>query len=261
MLGNFVFRGANISYTVKGKGRSILLIHGFLACKEIWKDYDSRLAKHFRVVTLDLPGHGESECIGYVHNMELLAECIKKLLQLLVIRKTIVVGHSLGGYVGLAFAENYPDSVLGLLMVNSSAKGDSEQRKKSRVQLIDLVKKDKNRAIELLVPSFFTLKSRKTTWQVKSYLRMAKKCSEQAIIATVEGMKIRKEREIILKFAQFKYHYIIGLQDAILNLQQLKLEANMGAEGDFTIIADASHMSLIETKEQVFKTIKLFSKR
>jgi hypothetical protein len=90
---------------------------------------------------------------------------------------------------------------------------------------------------------------------------MAKKCSEQAIIATVEGMKIRKEREIILKFAPFKYHYIIGLQDAILNLQQLKLEANMGAEGDFTIIADASHMSLIETKEQVFKTIKLFSKR
>ena len=112
MFGNFVFRGANISYSVKGKGRSILLIHGFLACKEIWKDYDSRLAKHFRVVTLDLPGHGESGCIGYVHNMELLAECIKKLLQLLVIRKTIVVGHSLGGYVGLAFAENYPDSVL-----------------------------------------------------------------------------------------------------------------------------------------------------
>ncbi|MFT6166059.1 MAG: pimeloyl-ACP methyl ester carboxylesterase [Vicingaceae bacterium] len=261
MLGTFVFRGATIAYSVNGKGRSILLIHGFLGAKEIWKELDSRLAKNFKVVSIDLPGHGESDCIGYVHNMELLAECCKSLLSHLSIRKAVVVGHSLGGYVSLAFGEKFPDSVLGLMLVNSTAKGDSEDRKKSRNQLIKLVKKDRIKLLTSLVPSFFSINNRKTTWQIKRYLHMAKKCSEQAIIATAEGMKIRKEREIVLKFAPYHYHYIIGVQDSILDSNQLINETKIGMYGSYSLLDDASHMSLVESKEEVFRAIKSFSRR
>lgn len=261
MLGTFVFRGATITYSVKGKGRSILLIHGFLGAKEIWKELESRLAKNFKVVSIDLPGHGQSDCIGYVHNMELLAECCKGLLNHLSIRKAVIIGHSLGGYVSLAFGEKFPDSVLGLMLVNSTAKGDSEDRKKSRNQLIKLVKKDRLKLLATLVPTFFSIKNRKTTRQVKRYLNMAKNCSEQAIIATAEGMKIRKEREIVLKFAPYPYHYIIGVKDSILDFNQLIKETKIGEHGSYSLLDDASHMSLIESKEEVFRAIKFFSKR
>lgn len=261
MLGTFLFRGAKISYSTKGKGRTILLIHGFLGAKEIWKEYETRLAKNFKVISIDLPGHGESDCIGYVHNMELLAECCKTLLQNLSVRKAIVAGHSLGGYVSLAFGEKFPDSVLGLILINSTAKGDSIDRKKSRNQLMKMVKKDRLKILSVLVPSFFSIRTRKTTWQIKRYLNFAKNCSEQAIIATAEGMKIRKEREIVLKFAPYPYHYIIGKKDSILSYKQLMKETKIGEQGSYSLLEDASHMSLIETKEQVFKAIKDFSKR
>ena len=90
---------------------------------------------------------------------------------------------------------------------------------------------------------------------------MANNCTEQGIIATAEGMKIRKEREIVLKFAPYPYRYIIGAQDSILNPNQLIKETEIGQFGTYTLLDDASHMSLLESKEQVLKEIKLFSKR
>ena len=261
MLGKFIFRGANIAYSTKGKGRAIVLIHGFLGAKEIWNEYQSRLAKNFQVICIDLPGHGKSACIGYVHNMELLAACVKQLLKQLNKRKAIIIGHSLGGYVGLAFAEMHPEAVLGLILINSTANGDSKAKVSSRNQLIELVKKDKSRAIDLLVPTFFSHKTRKTGWQIKSYLKMAQHCSEQAIIATIEGMKIRKEREILLKFAPFRFHYIISENDSILPSNQLIAETEIGENGSYTIIEDSSHMSIMDKKEQVFRVIKTFSKQ
>ncbi|MBL4708448.1 MAG: alpha/beta hydrolase [Flavobacteriales bacterium] len=259
MSANFLFRGAQISYTTKGKGRCIVLIHGFLGSKEIWNDYQKRLSKKFKVVCIDLAGHGESECIGYVHNMELLAESIKALLKHLNVRKTVIAGHSLGGYVSLAFAEKYPDSVLGLMLINSSAKGDNSTRRQSRNQLIDLVKKDRKRAIELLVPGFFNLKKRNTTWQIKRYLKYAHNCSERGIIASIEGMKLRKEREIVLKFAPFPFIYLIGKYDSIFPEENLIEESNLGEKGSHFILEESSHMSLMEEQEKVYRYLKEFA--
>jgi len=261
MKSSIQYRGGNLTYLVQGKGRTIVLLHGFLGAKEIWKKYIPRLSKHFKVVVPDLPGHGESECIGYVHNMELLAEGIKALLIHLNIRKVVLAGHSLGGYVSLAFSEKYPDSVLGLVLLNSTARGDSAKRLKSRNQLIELVKKDRKRAIGLLVPTFFNIKRRYTHLQIKSYLKMAHKCDEQAIIATIEGMKNRKEREIVLKFAPFPFLFIIGEEDSILQKEDLIKQARLSIKGAYEVIENSSHMSLLEKEENVFKALKTFAKK
>lgn len=256
----FCFRGADIAYTVKGKGRAIVLIHGFLGSKEIWKDIQKRLSANFKVIAVDLPGHGNSDCIGYVHNIEILGASVQHLLKHLKVRKAVLAGHSLGGYVALAFAEINPDAVLGLIMINSTAKGDSQVRKNSRSKLIELVKKDRIKALKLLVPSFFNLKHRNTKRQINSYTKKALKCSERAIIATVEGMKLKKEREIVLKFAPFPYLYIAGKLDSIFNYKELEEETKLNDKGDFILIEDASHMSIQEQPEYIFKYIKAFSK-
>lgn len=257
----FSFRGSEFAYKVKGKGRAIVFLHGFLGSKEIWDDYLTRLAKNFKVISLDLPGHGESQNLGYIHEMELIAKLIHSLLQQLKIRKVILVGHSLGGYVALAFAEQFPDSLLGLILVNSTAKGDTKSKVASRNRLIKLLKKDSIKPIALLVPSFFNFKTRNTAYQKRRYLHMAMKANNSGVIATIEGMKIRKEREIVLKFAPFPFLYLIGVHDQLLPSNGLIEEANLNKNGIFDLFENSSHMIFWEEKEKCFKQIKNFSKK
>lgn len=254
------FRGEQLAYQDKGKGRAIVLIHGFLANGDLWKAFSSRLSKNYRLIIPDLAGHGDSAALGYVHSMELLAESIQSLLQELKIRKAIFVGHSLGAYVALAFAEKKPDQVLGLLLINSTAKGDSAVRKRSRNQLIQLIKTNRNKAIELLLPTFFKKRNRKTTYHIRAYAKMANKCDLQGILATIEGMKRRKEREIVLKFAPFPFAYLAGGQDEILPHKVLQAEAKLGENGSFAMIEESGHILPIEYPEYTFRAIKLFAK-
>jgi pimeloyl-ACP methyl ester carboxylesterase len=260
MKTDFHYKGAKLAYQKKGKGRTIVLIHGFLGSSQIWKEFVPRLSKRFQLITVDLFGHGESDCLGYVHNMELQAEGINSLLKHLSIRKAVFVGHSLGGYVSLALAEKYPDKVLGLVMLNSTAKGDSQQKKKSRNQLIQLVKENKERAIELLIPTFFQTNGNNARQGVRKYKTLAKRCNEQGIVANLEGMKIRKEREIVLKFAPFPYLYLIGKYDTILAVNELVEESNLNEKGEYLLLEETSHMGFYEEQEKVFKAISNFSK-
>ena len=253
------YLGEKIAYSIQGKGRTVFLIHGFLGSKNIWQPLINRLKNNFRVIAVDLPGHGESACVGYVHSMEMMADLVKSILNQHKIRKTILVGHSLGGYVSLAFAEKYPDKLHGLIMVNSSANSDSKERVGSRNQLIELVKRNKTKAIEALVPSFFVGKSLKLKRLKNRYLKEAHNCSNRGIIASVEGMKMRKEREIVLKFAPYPYMYIIGALDPILNPETLRSQVNLGEKGFLLELKDSAHMSFLEEEGKVYLAIKQFA--
>ncbi|MEQ8625455.1 MAG: alpha/beta hydrolase [Vicingaceae bacterium] len=254
------FRGSQFAYKVKGSGRAILLIHGFLGTQEVWNTYFDRLSTHFKVISLDLPGHGKSQNLGYVHEMGLMANLVYALLKELNIRKAVIAGHSLGGYVGLAFAELFPDHVLGLILVNSTAKGDSKAKINSRNQLISLLKKDQKRPLELLVPNFFNVINRKTGYFRRRYLNMAFKANHAGILATIEGMKIRKEREIVLKFAPFPYLHLIGEHDKLLATKDLMEEAELNDKGYAILFKESSHMLLWEEEEKCYKQIKHFTK-
>src|SRR3970282_1484694 len=102
------YKNTKISYSDTGKGSAIVLLHGFLENQTMWQNLVPELRQKNRIITIDLLGHGESGCVGYVHSMEDNAEAIRSVLSELRIRKAIFVGHSMGGYVALAFAELYP---------------------------------------------------------------------------------------------------------------------------------------------------------
>lgn len=255
------YMGEKIAYSIQGKGRTIFLIHGFLGSKLLWEPLIQRLKNNFQVIAVDLPGHGGSACVGYVHSMEMMADLVKSILNQHKIRKTILVGHSLGGYVSLAFAEKYPDKLHGLVMVNSTANSDSKDRLRSRNQLIELVKRNKTKAIEALIPSFFVGKTSKIARLKKRYLKEAHKCSNRGIIASVEGMKVRKEREIVLKFAPYSYLYIIGGVDPILNPEKLKDQVAQGENGYLIELKESSHMSFLEEEGKVYIALKQFAKK
>ena len=222
-----VSRGAKIRFADIGKGRAIVLLHGFPFSLDIWfgNGFANSLAKKFRVIAIDLPGHGKSDCIGYVQKMERMADVVKDVMDELGLRRYIVAGHSMGGYVALAFAEKYSDNLSGLCLFHSTALPDSEEKKMDRDRGIKIVKRNPVTYTNTLVGNLFALANQKYLKKEISWVRrLSAKTKRQGLVATLEGMKIRKNREIILKFAHYPVMMIAGKRDNIMPFESLKTQ-------------------------------------
>lgn len=127
MEGFFSFKGGRIHYSDSGKGIEIILLHGYLESSEVWNGFTQKLAGSFRVISIDLPGHGLSDVYKETHSMEFMAEGVKSLIEKLGIDKIFLVGHSLGGYVTMAFLELYPETLAGYCLFHSHPFADTQQ--------------------------------------------------------------------------------------------------------------------------------------
>jgi pimeloyl-ACP methyl ester carboxylesterase len=98
MIKTIKFKKGTVTFSDTGKGRAVVLLHGFLGSHQIWNSTIQSLSKSFRVIAIDLPGHGSTDCFGYVHTMELLAKSVKAVMDSLRLKKYVIIGHSMGGY-------------------------------------------------------------------------------------------------------------------------------------------------------------------
>ena len=126
----FQFREKNLHYKKEGTGEALVLIHGFLENLSMWDEIAVELSKTRQVIRVDLPGFGKSDCIEDIHSMELFAECTQQLLLELNIDKYTLIGHSMGGYVGLELLKICPEKINHLILFHSTAKADSKHKKK-----------------------------------------------------------------------------------------------------------------------------------
>jgi len=257
-----ISRGAKIRFADIGKGRAIVLLHGFPLSLDIWfgNGYANALAKKFRVIAIDLPGHGKSECIGYVSKMERMADVVKDVMDELGLRRYIVAGHSMGGYVALAFAEKYFDNLSGLCLFHSSALPDSDEKKLDRDRGIKIVKRNPVTYTNALVANLFAVANQKYLKKEMSWVkRLSAKTKKQGLVATLEGMKIRKNREIILKFANYPVLLIAGKRDNVMPFEALKRQSELPAVSRFLPLERVGHMGFIEAKETTLKKIRAFA--
>jgi len=254
-----IYKNTAISYSDIGTGSTVVLLHGFLENKTMWKDLAPNLSKKNRVLSIDLLGHGQTECLGYVHSMEENAEIVKAILSRLRIRKAVIIGHSMGGYVALAFAELYPKIVKGIVLLNSTTKEDSEERKTNRDRAVKAVKQNYINFVRISIANLFSENNRdRLENEIEKVKLAALKTPLQGIVASLEGMKIRKDRQFILKETDFKKMLILGKKDGVLiydeNLSQIE---NTNTE---LISFPDGHMSHIENKEELEKVIVSFLK-
>ena len=253
------FKGEKICYSVSGKGRAIVLLHGFLGSKEIFKKIENKLSNRFKLVLVDLPGHGKSSCLGYVHTMEMMAQCVKAVLDNLQLRRYVLMGHSMGGYISLAFAELFPDAIKGIGLINSSAYCDSEEKKKDRERAIELVKKNSRVYSSNTIKNLFSednLEFKKSEILLAS--KIALSTSKRGIIAALEGMKIRKERLIILQHCKYPVLFIFGKKDNVLHFTTVKEQVKLVSSPSVLVLENDGHMSFLENQEICLNTISSF---
>lgn len=254
------YKNTAVHYFEIGKGAAVVLLHGFLENQSMWNDFIPELSKRNRVITIDLLGHGATECMGYVHTMEDQADMIQAVLAELKIKKAVFVGHSMGGYIALAFAELFPEYMKGLVLMNSTSRADSEERKTNRDRAIKAVKKDHTSFIRLSIANLFSEENRTLLVdEVEKVKLEALKTPAQGIIAALEGMKMRKDREVLLHVTAFPKMLILGKKDGVLNYDE---NTNQIENTDVQLLSfPDGHMSQIENKVETLKAIIDFIKR
>lgn len=251
------YKNIEIAYSVSGKGNAVIFLHGFLETSSMWQPFVDTFSKTHKVVTIDLLGHGKTPCLGYIHTMEAMAETVFAVVKALRLRKFHLAGHSMGGYVALAFAEMHPDYLKGICLINSTSRADSAERKVNRNRAIRAVKHNHKQFIRISITNLFRPKNRKIFANtIKEVKKEALTTSLQGIVAALEGMKIREDREVLLHFSPYKKMMIIGKHDPVLDFEDL-IDQTKNSEVDVDIFPDG-HMSHVENKEDLMFSLERF---
>ena len=252
-------KGISVSYTDDGQGIPLILLHGFLENSSMWIPFVSKLSKNNRVICIDLLGHGKTGCIGYIHTMELMAEFVDIVLKKCGINKAYFAGHSMGGYVALAYAAKNPQKIIGLCLINSTAEADSVEKIKNRNRAIAAVKENHKKFINLSISNLFRPKNRVL---FKAAIKLIKKealqTPLQGIIAALEGMKIRPNNSFLLENKPYKQLMFISKKDPVLDYKKL---INQTKNKPISVVElPDGHMSHVENKDILLLELKRFIK-
>jgi pimeloyl-ACP methyl ester carboxylesterase len=249
---NFTYQSSKIFYRTVGAGKPVVLIHGFAEDGEVWKNQIEFLKDYFFLIIPDLPGSGQSELIKDM-SIEGMAEVIKAILLNEETETCSMAGHSMGGYITLAFAEKYPEMVTSAGLVHSSAFADSEEKKANRLKSIEFVKK--NGAYEFLKAVIFDLFSE--TWAaanpetIERQVEKSKNFTDEAIIAYYQAMVNRPDRTHVLKNFPKPILFIIGEHDKAIPFEQSMQQCYLPNLSYIHILRNSAHMGMLEEADLV----------
>ena len=259
-LKQLLFKNTIINFNDVGKGTAILLLHGYLENSSMWDYFVPEFSKKNRVITIDLLGHGASGCLGYVHSMEEQADMVAEVLTHLKIKKVNLIGHSMGGYVALAFAELYAQHVKSLVLMNSTSRADNTEKRQNRDRAIQAVKKNYVIFVKISIANLFSEENQILLLdEIENVKKEALKTPLQGIIAAQEGMKIRNDREVLLHFAPYPKMLILGKKDTVLNYEDT-IDQVEKTNVQLVTFPDG-HMSHIENREALLIVLLDFIKK
>jgi pimeloyl-ACP methyl ester carboxylesterase len=256
------FLDGHLFYSVKGSGKAVVLLHGFLEDHSIWQRFSDKLSKKYTVISIDLPGFGKSSVFSTIHSMEFMAKAVKHILDVEKVEKCVLTGHSMGGYVSLAFAELYPETLNGLVLFHSQAAADSEEAKRNRDRTIELVKGDHSSFIHAFVPSLFAEKNVKPFAKEIGELRnISAKTPKEGIIAALAGMRDRNDALELISELHIPFYFIVGKQDSRIVLPVVMEQLCLPKNSEAIILDEVGHMGFIEAEEKTYLALESFIER
>lgn len=232
----------------------VLLIHGFLGSMEQWKYIEQDLLTTHSLLKIDLPGHGKTLEFKEDYTLEKLSLKIDQILIIEKIEKIHVVGHSMGGYLGCAFAKARPEKTRSLTLINSIASNDTEQRKQIRDRSIQLIEKHQAAYVSMAIGNLFTVEERKLyETRISLMKQQADQISIRSIIQALKCMRDRSDYLPLLKEVDFPITYLCGQQDEIVPVELVEKErVHLRAN---TRIIDNGHMSLLINPLDILKNM------
>lgn len=249
-----------ISFSEKGSGYPLVLLHGFCETSDIWAGFVDTLAKHYRVITPDLPGFGNSPLPEGNFSIDDVAQMLYQWLQGLDIDKAVIIGHSLGGYVTLAFADKYPEALKGIGLFHSTAFADNDEKKASRNKTIDFVE-DKGVDVfaRSFVPQLFFIKNRAALKEdVEKVVDTAAKTTEASLIGYTIAMRDRPDRTDVLKSLTVPVLIVAGDKDTSVPIEAIYEQELMPKKAVVHIFDNVGHMGMFESKEHSLRAVQDF---
>jgi pimeloyl-ACP methyl ester carboxylesterase len=247
-----------IVYNKEGDGETVVLLHGFGENSNVWKNQQPALAS-YQLIIPDLPGTGPSEMISDM-SMEGLAEVVKRILEVENINKCILIGHSMGGYIALAFAEKYPGMLTGLGLFHSTALADTEEKINARKKGIQFIKD--NGAYPFLknmIPGLYSEESKQSkTYLIDQHLEESKSFSKEALITYYESMIKRPERTNVLKTSTVPVLFIAGKDDVAVPLDDILTQSHLAEVSFIYILEQSGHMGMAEEIEKANQILVTF---
>jgi pimeloyl-ACP methyl ester carboxylesterase len=240
-----------LTYEDTGNGPVVILLHGFAEDSTLWRHQVALLATRYRVIAPDWPGSGLSAAGTEEPSMEYLATLLHQLLTHEGIDRAVLIGHSMGGYVALAFAEAYPGLVAGLGLFHSTAFADTPEKKQTRRRGQAFIR-DNGAAlfIRQSTPNLFA-DAFKTAHpdEVTTLLQRGDRFQPGVLIGYYEAMLQRPDRTHVLTGSKVPVLLIAGTHDAAVPLADSLRQATLAPMTFFHILEEAAHMGMWEAQE------------
>ncbi|MEA3452276.1 MAG: alpha/beta hydrolase [Bacteroidota bacterium] len=260
---NITYKKANIEFSESGQGNAIVLLHGYIESLNVWEDFSEKLLEqNYKVISIDLPGHGNSEVIDEVHTMKMMADVVNKVLEELNIEKCVMIGHSMGGYVTMEFVKNFKNKIQGFCLFNSVPFSDSDEKKTIRDRLVNSIEQGKKMLLakEHVEKTFATINKDKFVLE-KGFLKIiAINTSDKGTIAALKGMKLRKDFMETFENTELPVLWVLGRKDNFISPDIIK-QITISDKIDIVFLEKSGHQGFIEEKEKSFDIINNFAKK
>ena len=241
-----------LAYTRRGKGTPLVLLHGYPLDHLLWEDVAPLLEDTFDLILPDLRGFGESTTVDSPYTMDDYASDVAGLLDQLGIQKAAIAGHSMGGYVALAFARLYPERISGLGLVSSQVLADPPDRKDGRYKsAAEVSEKGIGGVVETMAPKFTSDE------RLQAFARDAMKRQQPAaFIGALKAMAERMDSTPLLPSFKFPVVIIHGKADALIPIDRAREVKNAVPHAHLVELESAGHIPMLEAKEETARALK-----
>ena len=240
--------GCALRVSDSGEGeRCVVLLHGYLESLDIWEDF-GRLLSGMRVVALDLPGHGVSEVKGETHTMEFEAEAVYETLKVLGVERCTLVGHSMGGYVALAFMAAHRDMLDGIVLFHSTPDPDSEEKAAARRREIALIEAGKKEALARTASEAGFAPENRTRCRedIEELALQVLLTEDSGITALLRGMIARADSNELLRTSSVPQLFIFGRKDGYISAERAEAIAARHPQAHVAWLENSGHMGFVE---------------
>jgi pimeloyl-ACP methyl ester carboxylesterase len=263
VLKNFQYFNTSISYRTEGSGEPIVLLHGFGEDSNVWNKQVEHLKEKYLVIIPDIPGSGKStmlEGLSQAITLGDYAVCIQALLLHEKITECFIFGHSMGGYIMLAFVELYPNSVKGFGLVHSSAFADNEEKKQNRQKGIEMMEQYGAASfLKNTIPNLFGATYKKQHPEVvEQMIQASAEFSTLACQQYYTAMMNRPDRHLALKNSKVPVLFIAGTEDVAVPLNDVLEQSKLPTISYIHVLDGVGHMGMLEAPEKISQYLDEF---